>query len=77
MQTLKREIINLIVEVKNFYQQGKKDKEKTKSGKLLATNINNKGLVIRTCKELSQIKMKNQLPNGNLDNIYDSTEENI
>lgn len=40
--------------------------------KLFATHINNKGLVIRTCKDLPQIKMKNQQPNGNLGDIDDS-----
>lgn len=37
----------------------KKKNEKT-TWILFATHINNKGLGIRICKEISQIKMKNQ-----------------
>lgn len=79
MKTLKKDIINLTpLKFKTSINKAKKIKERL-PGKLFATHISNKGLIIKTCKELSQIKMKNQQPNGNFYNIYDSTgtEEEI
>lgn len=60
MKTPKKDIINLTpLKFKTSINKVKKTKERL-PGKLFATHINNKGLIIKTCKELLQIKMKNQ-----------------